>query len=259
MKNLSYLYIILLFSILACASQKKIVKPPAPGKAVAPSTKTENTISIFHMGLIDYYIIDSTTTSMASAKKIIDAMSSQIKYDIIYDTKSIVTLRYNADGTINNKILYNYSDGALYEYIYNYNEIYYCKIGTYLNEQHSEREAQYLDKIFIKNSAADKIIFGYKCNQITIKDPIINNKILAEVFISRDIPYVNRGFGQIGSVLNGLPLETTMTVQGVKMRTGALIHRNDSSLAKFLEPNLSTSTELDVDAFRNLKESYRAY
>ena len=235
---------------MACSQSKKVVDNSVITNNNTKDVQQSTPTHIFKMGLISY---EANDVNPDSAKNMIERMRSQLEYDVVYNDNSVATLMYDEAGTLKYRSLFTFKNRQLIEYLYTPENNYYTIVPQV---KKTAQDSVFFSQIFKVDPSKRKNLHGYDCYKITIMDPIVPGKELSVAYIAEDIPYITKGFGELGKLVNGLPLETSMKVQGVDLLTGAIEHKTDVNMSQYLLYDFDNFTELNPESYNHIKEKY---
>jgi len=253
MKNI--LVLLLMTTLNYACSQTKQASEKLISQAEEVVAK-EYEYGIFKMGIIDYQAKDALSANTVTTKNLIDQLSPQLEYDIYYSSEAIATVLNDAEGNLKSRTIFLYEEDQVYDFLYADGKKYYTVLPGRQAQTWTDQSKLYFERIFKINPTRKKEIQGFKCKYVKIMDPVVPGKSIAEVYVTDEIPYLTKGFGHLGKMINGLPLETTMTIQGLEITTGAIKHSQTKLKNKYLELNLEGFEQLSYNAFNLMKEKF---
>jgi len=249
MKNILVLLLITFLS-QACSQTKVVSKDHTPSN----SEVENNSQKVFKMGILGHSIIDPSLTSESAAQNLINELKPQLMYDVIYNQQAVATVMYDKQKNVTSRTVFNYREDKMYEFLYTGSGNYYTVLPGRNTASRTTQDSAYFKRIFKIDPSNKKEILGFDCEHVKIMDPIVSRKVIAKAYYTKDIPYVTKGFGHLGKLIEGLPLETTMTIQGLEIVTGAMEHKHLDEKSRHLELNLENYQELSYNAFNLMRE-----
>ena len=249
MKIYSLFLAVLLLGAFSCSAPKTV-------SSTQVTTKPEKKeVGVFKFGYISHEIIDSSMMKPEVAEMMVSMVKPAMENEVVFCDNLVATLMFDPEGNMVSRMVYDASTSKTYDFRYSpdKNSYFEMDLKSMMKQIPTTPEDQeFLDKSFKVEPDNKKEIHGFECEKVTMYNPENLEEVIFEAYTTDKVPYMTAAMGPMGSKLKGLPLESSMNMQGLKMTSGVISYGLDETKRVHLQIDTTNFVKLTEDEYGQL-------